>query len=180
LGSGRRAPRRPLPSGIGLPAHTHADADVCTHTHTYMLYSHAPTHICAPTNTHARRPTHAYTRRRRALPGVRRSTPLLHAARNGHADVAAALLTHGADVHAKANDGCGGRSLLLGQRSACAAPAVAGIDARQIGMRTDARTYTHTFVQISARTLSHVEPFPVHAPTGRAANHTELAIASIK
>jgi hypothetical protein len=41
----------------------------------------------------------------------RRSTPLHAAAWKGHAAVVAALLAHGADLHAKDKYGCVGRSL---------------------------------------------------------------------
>jgi hypothetical protein len=42
----------------------------------------------------------------------RRETPLHYAAIRGHAAMANALLTHGADVHAKTDYGCGGQSPL--------------------------------------------------------------------
>jgi ankyrin repeat protein len=41
----------------------------------------------------------------------RRITPLHEAAYYGHVAVVVSLLTHGADVRAKDNDGCGSRSL---------------------------------------------------------------------
>ncbi len=84
-------------------------------------------------------------RRRCAYTFHRRDTPLHYAAERGHADVAAALLTHGADVNARNNDGCGGRSLFgatVGVRRAAVADR-AGTNSVQIGMRTHTRSHAH-------------------------------------
>ena len=66
----------------------------------------------------------------------RRATPLHLAAVYGHAAVAAALLTHGADVNAKDNEaGCGGRFLFwatVGARRAAVADRD-GTDACKLG-----------------------------------------------
>jgi hypothetical protein len=102
----------------------HACTHACMHT----------AHTCVRTHT---RPFPLTRLRRRRAGGVcasairRRKTPLHTAARplyRWRADVVAALLTHGADVHAKDNDGCvlpyrvvvSGR--YFGQRSARAVP----------------------------------------------------------
>jgi hypothetical protein len=90
--------------------------------HAYIPNTH--THTLAQMRTHARTsvPTlHGCAggaRWRCVCTGAirRRETPLHEAAykghadvNNGNADVAAALLAHGADVHAKDSEGCGGR-----------------------------------------------------------------------
>jgi hypothetical protein len=62
-------------------------------------------------------------------------TPLYLAARYGPTAAAAALLTHGADVNAKANDGCGRRFLFwatVGARRAAVADRD-GTDACKLG-----------------------------------------------
>ncbi len=69
---------------------------VCAHlhTHTDIMIRHARARACAQTRTRTK--IHARTRTVR-----RRNTPLHFAADKGHADVVAALLAHGADVHAR-------------------------------------------------------------------------------
>jgi hypothetical protein len=52
-------------------------------------------------------------------PFHRRETPLHVAAFYGNVAAMAALLSHSADVHAKDDLGCGGRSLLSAAISAC-------------------------------------------------------------
>ena len=71
---------------------------------------------------------------------ARRATPLHKAAANGHAAMANALLTHGADVNAKDNSGCGGRSLFW-----ATVVDQAGIDAPRSGCpHTDTCTHACT------------------------------------
>jgi ankyrin repeat protein len=84
----------------------------------------------------------------------RRNTPLHRAAVEGHAEVVAALLAHGADVHAKGALGCGGRSLFratVGVRLAAVADRDE-IDARHMWMR--AHTHTRTFTRAENHPLS--------------------------
>jgi hypothetical protein len=88
----------------------------CVRTCTHTDITHARACACAQTHTrtkiYARTRTFPLTRADGARCGVcasaigRRDTPLHVAAIHGHADVAAALLTHGADVHAKSSGGC--------------------------------------------------------------------------
>jgi hypothetical protein len=101
-------------------SHAHKDslaagwALTCTpaHAHARAAVRRARTHT--RTHAHARLRTRTFplTRTDGSLCGVcasairRRFTPLHRAAINGHADVVAALLAHGADVHAKDKDGC--------------------------------------------------------------------------
>ncbi len=139
-----------------------------SHTHTH---AHA-THSCARTQTHARtharaRPhtrTFALTRADGSRCGVcasaigRRYTPLHWAAREGHAAVVAALLTHGADVHAKSSGGCGGRSLFLTavgvRRAGRGRP---GRDRRNADR--DGHTHAHTRTYARAHTQIHIPAY---------------------
>jgi hypothetical protein len=79
----------------------------------------------------------------------RRLTPLHVAAAQGHADVAAALLTHGADVHAKTDSGCGGRTGTVGctHTDAC--------------VRAHARTRAHACTRDGARGIARRHAPPV-------------------
>ncbi len=105
-------------------AHAHTDADarsiIITHTCTLTLtqtyiskcartqpHTHARFHTPAPTDmqTHFHAPTGSLCCAR-ACAFHRRETPLHLAAEHGHANVVAALLAHGADVHAKGIGGC--------------------------------------------------------------------------
>ena len=82
----------------------------------------------------------------------------------------AALLTHGADVNAKANSGCGCRSLFSATVGAGSA-AVSNRDG------IDAHTHrTETQPHAPAHTRSHSELFL--ARTHKQANHIELAMSS--
>jgi hypothetical protein len=87
----------------------------------------------------------------------RRTTPLHNAANNGHVAVVAALLAHGADVHAKNKFGCGGRSLFwatVGVRRAAVAGRD-GIDALQIWMSP----YTDTHAPAHTRIHTHIRAY---------------------
>ncbi len=91
-----------------------------THRHAHrrmhsLAGSRICTHMCTRRRirTHARACTHAPSRLHAPTARAavcarcgRRWTPLHRAAEKGHADVAAALLAHGADVHAKTDVGC--------------------------------------------------------------------------
>ena len=66
--------------------------------------------------------------------------------------MAAALLTHGADVDAKDNAGCGGRSLFRAMVGV-AAPAVADRD----GIASCTCTDPHRHMEMRTHTLVHVE-----------------------
>jgi hypothetical protein len=99
-----------------------------------QTHRHAHAHACA----NARARTFPLTRAGGSRCGVwtsaigRRDTPLDWAAIYGHAAVAAALLTHGAEVNAKDRSGCGSRSLFwatVGVRCAAVADR-GGFDAR--------------------------------------------------
>ncbi len=124
-----------------------------THEETHMPTNmYACMHACL-THTHTRRderkhtsvPT--YTAAPAACAGGfcasairRRYTPLHHAAWKGHAAAAAALLAHGADVHAMDRGGCGGR---LGRSDAHARTRTGdGARGACVGTRTQARTRT--------------------------------------
>jgi hypothetical protein len=99
--------------------------------------------------THFRAPTGARCGAR-ASAFRRRNTPLHDAADYGRANVVAALLAHGADVHSKDNFVCGGRSLFwvtAGVR--CAAVDRDKIDAMQIGMHAHARIHTDALPYIN-------------------------------
>ncbi len=89
--------------------------------------------------------------------------------RKSLAAVAAALLTHGADLHAKDNHGCGGRSLFWAAvgagrgrpgRDRCAAVLDAPTHTRAIHSRTDLavcmRLNTHTDARTKARIDIHI------------------------
>jgi hypothetical protein len=79
---------------------------LCFHTYTHMGEVFIRSYIRLCIHAHCRVCACAFRRR---------WTPLHNAARYGHADVVAALLAHGADVHAKDDQGgCGGPSLFLG------------------------------------------------------------------
>jgi hypothetical protein len=114
----------------------------------------------------------------------RRNTPLHEAARNGHADVAAALLTHGADVHAKDEDGCGGRLLIcatVGVRRAGRCRAGTGPLNRdrdaQMGMRaTHFRTHTRIDVEFCMRLVTHTDAHTKAHARAHAHSHEELRI----
>jgi ankyrin repeat protein len=104
-----------------------------------QIHTHTGTH--ARVRTHTRRQSHLSTARCRVWASVShcRWTSLHKTAHNGHAAAAAALLTHGADMNAKNNDGCGSRSLFsetVGAGST-ALPERDGIDASRSG-------FTHT------------------------------------
>ncbi len=76
---------------------------------------------------------------------LRRRTPLHYAANEGHAAMAATLLTYGADVNAKNNQGCGGRSLFWGNNRR--APRRSGRPGRiyiNLGAHIHTHTETHT------------------------------------
>jgi hypothetical protein len=99
-----------------------------------QIRTHMYTRTRRRTNAHAHERTskqfslHAPTARAaacgRASALYRRWTPLHDAALSRHAAVAAALLAHGADVHAKTNAGCGGRSPLWATVGVRRAPSV--------------------------------------------------------
>ncbi len=84
----------------------------------------------------------------------RRATPLHEAAAEfGRADVVAALLTHGADVHARDNDGCGGRP---------------GRSDAPTRMRVCARAHAHTCVCVCVCTCARTRARAhAHAHTRR-------------
>ena len=70
------------------------------------VHAHTDTHAQTDMHTHTHSLTHSHSRCRVwACAFHRRFTPLLWAAHNGHAAVAAALLTHGADVESKDEHG---------------------------------------------------------------------------
>jgi hypothetical protein len=97
-------------SRTSMAVYTHSTAHTHTHTHTHK---HAQTHAHTRGYVHARCAQRGHAARafgRVRARFVRRATALLFAAGGGHAAMTAALLAHGADVHAKAG-GCGGRSL---------------------------------------------------------------------
>jgi hypothetical protein len=99
----------------------------------------------------------------------RRGTSLLEAAYNGHAAVVAALLAHGADVHAKDKYRCGGRSLFLaavGARRTVAPTTNRAHLHADTNTQTHAHTHTHTHTHTHART--HTQKHTrTHAHTGQ-------------
>jgi hypothetical protein len=173
-------------------ARTHTRTNTCSrrlygHTRTHTdLHSHTPKHTgthsrtshwlarmrwCAHAQIITQMHTHPHTRTRAHAAYTngsrcrgRRETPLHLAANNGYPAVAAALLAHGANVHAKNNGGCGGRSLfraMVGVRRAAVADQD-GIDAFRSGCthtHAEARTHTHaharTHRSTHARTDAH-------------------------
>jgi hypothetical protein len=114
----------------GSQIRTHMYACVCVRTCTHIQTSHIHARACAQNHTrtkiHARTRTFPLTRADGARCAVCasafrcRSTPLHYAARRGHAEVVAALLAHGADVHAKNKDGCGGPLVAICGNGVCA------------------------------------------------------------
>ncbi len=111
----------------GSQMRTHMCACGCVRTCTHPDITHVP--ALAQKRTHAQKITHARAlAHKRTFPRCpltradgarcvvwvsafrRRWTSLHHAAHGDAAAVVAALLKHGADVHAKDKNGCGGRS----------------------------------------------------------------------
>jgi hypothetical protein len=128
---------------------------ISTPAHARKHTRHTCARACSRTNTQARThtSTFALTRADGARCRVcasalrRRYTPLHWAAGYGHTAVAAALLAHGADVNAKDDHGCGGRSPIRGDGRRAPWPTGTGPlqcgSGRTDGHTRDSRMHTH-------------------------------------
>ncbi len=165
------------PARTRTPARTHTHTRARAHTH-----ARARTHSLMHARTHAHTLAHTLTKLDAdggrcgvcASAFHRRFTPLHRAGFHGHATVAAALLTHGADVNAKSNYGCGSRSLFratVGVR--CAAVDRDGTD-NKIAARRSGCMHTHIYTQthdgLPSRTHAH-SPSRCHTSTKRVRTH---------